>query len=60
MYQIGTFAKTNTFKGNLLSLTKQLCTDYQNTIEWDNSPGLETETFIQSFAYDAMFNETNF
>ena len=48
------------FKGNLLSLTKQLCTDYQNTIDWDNSPALEQETFDQSFTYDAMFNETNF
>ena len=42
------------FKGNLLSLTKQLCQDYKNVINWDNSPTLEQETFDQSFTYDAM------
>ncbi len=42
------------FKGNHVSLTKQMCTDYQNTIDWDNSPILETETFDQEFTYDAM------
>ena len=42
------------FKGNVLSLEKQLCQDYQNVIDWDNSPTLETETFDQEFTYDAM------
>ncbi len=42
------------FKGNLLSLTKQLCSDYQNTINWDNFPNLEADVFAQSFTYDAL------
>ena len=48
------------FKGNVLSLTKQLCQDYKQTIDWNRSPALETETSVQSFTYEAMFNETNF
>ena len=42
------------FKGNALSLTKHLCLDYQNTIDWNGNPTLETETFTQSFTFDAM------
>jgi RHS repeat-associated protein len=54
-----TTISTYDFKGNLLSLSKQLCSDYQNTIDWDNSPAIETETFAQSFVYDAMNRPTN-
>lgn len=48
------------FKGNVLSLTKQLCSDYKNIINCNNIQNLETEILVQSFTYDAMFNEANF
>jgi YD repeat-containing protein len=47
------------FKGNLLSLAKQLCHDYKQTIDWNSSPALETEIFAQSFTYDAMNRPIN-
>ncbi|NCU35448.1 toxin [Candidatus Falkowbacteria bacterium] len=47
------------FKGNLLSLMKQLCQDYKQTIDWNRSPALETETFAQTFSYDAMNRPIN-
>ena len=47
------------FKGNVLSLAKQLCQDYKQTIDWNGSPVLETETFEQTFSYDAMNRPIN-
>lgn len=42
------------FKGNLLSLNQQLCQVYSGTIDWNSNPSLESETFTESFEYDAM------
>jgi RHS repeat-associated protein len=46
------------FKGNLLSLAKQLCRNYKQTIDWNRTPAMEQETFVQSFTYDAMNRPT--
>ena len=44
------------FKGNPLSLTKQIAEDYQNRLDWSAStaPVLETETFTTSTQFDAL------
>ena len=44
----------STFAQNALSLTKHLCQDYQNIVDWNGNPTLETETYTQSFTFDAM------
>ena len=46
------------FKGNVLSLAKQLCRNYKQTIDWNRTPAMEQETFVQSFTYDAMNRPT--
>ena len=44
------------FKGNLLSSTRQLLTDYKATPDWASSPppALNTEVFANSSRYDAL------
>jgi hypothetical protein len=42
------------FKGNLVSLEKQLCRVYDHTIDWATTVALDPETFADSFEYDAM------
>jgi RHS repeat-associated protein len=42
------------FKGNLLRSTRQLVSDYKNTPDWSQNPGLEAETFSSSTRYDAL------
>jgi RHS repeat-associated protein len=42
------------FKGNLHRSTRQLATEYKETLDWSNSPPLEAETFTSRTAYDAL------
>lgn len=42
------------FKGNLLGGTRQLLQDYQDQVDWSQSPALESETFKSSTTYDAL------
>ena len=35
-------------------MVKHLCQDYQNIVDWNGTPALETETFTQSFTFNAM------
>src|SRR5690606_2649344 len=42
------------FKDNPLRKSRQLAGDYQGMIDWSGSPTLETETFADEMAYDAL------
>lgn len=42
------------FKGNPLKTSKQFCENYENTIDWNTAPKLQTETFETEFTYDAL------
>jgi RHS repeat-associated protein len=42
------------FKGNPLQSIKQYCEDYQNDIDWSQSPTLISESFTQLTQYDAL------
>ena len=42
------------FKGNLLSTSRQLASDYRQTPDWSASVPLETEVYISQTAYDAL------
>jgi len=44
------------FKGNLLSATRTLTSDYQQTIDWQTNPDsqLEEEVFVTTTTYDAL------
>jgi RHS repeat-associated protein len=44
------------FKGNLLSNSRQLCSNYKTTVDWSNIGivGLESEIFENSTEYDAL------
>jgi RHS repeat-associated protein len=46
------------FKGNLQSTTLQLVSDYQNDIDWNAGPVLETEVFSASTDHDALNRST--
>jgi RHS repeat-associated protein len=53
----GAGAVTNSqydFKGNLIRSTRQLLRNYQDQIDWSQSPVLENETFSTSSTYDAL------
>ena len=41
-------------KGNLLSTTREVCMDFQNTPDWNGIPALEPDSFTTSTAYDAL------
>src|SRR5690606_27868348 len=47
------------FKGNLLTQERQLASDYKSVLDWSGSPSLETETFTQTLAYDALNRPTS-
>lgn len=42
------------FKGNMLSSTRRLCTDYNIIIDWYTYPVPTGESFITTFSFDAM------
>ncbi len=42
------------FKGNVTKQTKQFAQDYQNELDWNGTPVLLNETFIQETTYDAL------
>jgi RHS repeat-associated protein len=42
------------FKGNVLSASRQLLTDYRDEIDWTMSPTLESDTFTTETVYDAL------
>ena len=42
------------FKGNLLSSTRQLVSDYQAIPDWSQNPTLDAETFEGATRYDAL------
>src|ERR1051326_2164556 len=46
------------FKGNLQNTTLVLTSDYQNDIDWNAGPALETEVFSAETDYDALSRPT--
>jgi RHS repeat-associated protein len=42
------------FKGNLISLTKQLYQTYNATINWDLTQPMETDIYTETMSYDAL------
>jgi RHS repeat-associated protein len=42
------------FKGNILSASRQLLSDYRDEVDWAHSPALDTETFTTNSLYDAL------
>ncbi|MCK5218237.1 RHS repeat-associated core domain-containing protein, partial [bacterium] len=48
------FSESFDFKGNLLTSTRQLLSDYISQVNWTLNPQLETETFTSSITYDAL------
>ncbi len=42
------------FKGNMQQQHKTLLNNYQTAVDWESTPALESDTFNQNFAYDAM------
>jgi RHS repeat-associated protein len=42
------------FKGNSLRSTRQFASDYKNAPDWSQNPALESETFTETTAYDAL------
>ena len=46
------------FKGNLLSSTRQLVTDYTRSPDWSATPALDQEVFRVTTAYDALNRPT--
>jgi len=47
------------FKGNLLRSTRRLGLDFQNTLDWSQSPALENELFTATTTYDALNRPTS-
>jgi RHS repeat-associated protein len=42
------------FKGNLLSSSRQLLSDYKNDNDWNTNPSLEADIFTSTSRYDAL------
>ena len=42
------------FKGNLLHSSRQLSTEYKNTLDWSAAVSLEAQTYIKHTTYDAL------
>ncbi len=47
------------FKGNILSASRQLLTDYRDETDWAQTPTLDGETFTTTTAYDALNRPVN-
>ncbi|HLG61748.1 MAG TPA: SpvB/TcaC N-terminal domain-containing protein [Ktedonosporobacter sp.] len=45
------------FKGNLLSMTRQLASNYKQTLDWSTSVALEASAYSSSTTYDALNRE---
>ncbi len=43
-----------TFKGNSLTTSRRLLSDYKNQPDWKTNPTLDSETFGTATAYDAL------
>lgn len=42
------------FKGNTLQISRQLCVDYKNDIDWNTNPLVETAIYNSSTSFDAL------
>jgi len=42
------------FKGNPVQLSRQLCSDYKNDIDWNGNPALDKTIFITTTIFDAL------
>jgi RHS repeat-associated protein len=47
------------FKGNLVEMSRTLAADYEDLLDWSGSVTLESETFEQAWAYDALDRPTS-